>query len=138
MIHVRIGGFGYARFEAKPSSDLLRRFFANPKPSARRTKGFMHAMTNTILAIGFGKFNSVLAHFDPDTRQASVRTANGEYRMVDEANRSVAHASGSDPETSVRRRTNIPAPLHPSDLSFSAWSRACACCWFSLLFPRAC
>ena len=29
-------------------------------------------MTNTILAIDLGKFNSVLCHFDPDTREASV------------------------------------------------------------------
>ncbi len=33
-----------------------------------------HAMTNTILAIDLGKFNSVLCHSDPETRQASVRT----------------------------------------------------------------
>ena len=52
-------------------------------------------MTNTILAIDLGKFNSVLRHFDTGMRQASVRTANGEYRMVDEGSRSVAHASGS-------------------------------------------
>ena len=33
-----------------------------------------HAMTNTILAIDLGKFNSVLCHFDPDTREAVFRT----------------------------------------------------------------
>ena len=54
-----------------------------------------HAMTNTILAIDLAEFNSVLSHYDPDTRQASIRTANGEYRMVDEGSRSVADASGS-------------------------------------------
>ena len=31
-------------------------------------------MTNTILAIDLGKFNSVLGHIDPDTREASFRT----------------------------------------------------------------
>ena len=31
-------------------------------------------MSNTILAIDLGKFNSVLCHFDPDTREASFRT----------------------------------------------------------------
>ena len=31
-------------------------------------------MTNTILAIDPGKFNSVLCHFDPNTRAASPRT----------------------------------------------------------------
>ena len=31
-------------------------------------------MTNSILAIDLGKFNSVLCHFDPDTREASFRT----------------------------------------------------------------
>ena len=31
-------------------------------------------MTNTILAIDLGKFNSVLCHFDPETRGASFRT----------------------------------------------------------------
>ena len=31
-------------------------------------------MTNTILAIDLGKFNSVLCHFDADTREASFRT----------------------------------------------------------------
>ena len=31
-------------------------------------------MTNTILAIDLGKFNSVLCAFDPDTREAKFRT----------------------------------------------------------------
>ena len=31
-------------------------------------------MTNTILAIPLGKFNSVLCRFDADTREASFRT----------------------------------------------------------------
>ena len=33
-------------------------------------------MTNTILAIDRGKFNSVICAFDSDTREASFRTAN--------------------------------------------------------------
>ncbi len=73
-------------------------------------------MTNTILAIDLGKFNSVLCHFDTGMRQASVRTANGEYRMVDEGSRSVAHASGSYrhfPNT----EQNTPIDLTPANRS---------------------
>ena len=46
-------------------------------------------MTNTILAIDLGKFNSVLCHFDTDTRQASDRTPDAELRMVDEGSPSL-------------------------------------------------
>ncbi len=42
-----------------------------------------HAITNTILAIDYGKFNSVLCPFDTKTREASDRSPDAELRMVE-------------------------------------------------------
>ena len=50
-------------------------------------------MTNTILAIDLGKFNSVLCRFDAETREASFRTVE---TMPDRPPRRTPAAAGGE------------------------------------------